>query len=135
MKKFNEDMCIEANGFALFMAATFAGMCAVASGALNDGEFRNALDAAEGLVQSVGHDASGGTARPARYPPSDAAADCAQQLFALLQYLGASTAANHCVGQTDAATARATERIAGWLTYLPVHCVRTMVNDGWHWST
>ena len=93
------------------------------------------LGAADGLGPSVAHDDFRGTARPVIYPAKDPSADCAQHLVELLQHLGANTAANQGVAHTDAAVARAAETISGWLSYLPVPCVRTMVNDGWHWST
>jgi len=89
-------------------------------------------DAADGLVQSVGHDDLSATPRSAIH---SSPVDCAQPLAQVLQRLGANTSPNDCVGRTDAAMARATESIAGWLSYLPVQCVRTMVKDGWHWST
>lgn len=92
----------------------------------------NSQDAVGGLVQPVGCEDVSGTPRPAIYSSS---ADCARPLTELLQRLGANTSANNCVGRTDAAMERATESITGWLSYLPAQCVRTMVNDGWHWST
>jgi hypothetical protein len=30
---------------------------------------------------------------------------------------------------------RAAANIETWMTYLPKNCVRTMVRDGWHWTT
>lgn len=85
-------------------------------------------DAEDGLVRILGHGEFGGAARPVICSSKEPSADCAQRLSELLQHWGANTAANHCFRQTDAAVARAAETIAGWLAYLPVACVRTMVN-------
>jgi hypothetical protein len=65
------------------------------------------------------------------------ALDCVQQLSELLQQLGVSadTAATRCFRHVQGATARAAASIEDWMTYLPQSCVRSMVLDGWHWST
>jgi hypothetical protein len=55
----------------------------------------------------------------------------------LLQELGVDTSAapTGSINQNAIATARATAKIADWMTYLPKDCVKAMVNNGWHWST
>jgi len=60
-----------------------------------------------------------------------------RNLSVLLQTLGADTsaAATGSINQNAIATARATAKIADWMTYLPKDCVKAMVNNGWHWST
>jgi hypothetical protein len=95
----------------------------------------HSLHGADGIRRFVGRGISSPTARPADYASNDVIVDGTQQLCELLQYVGANTAVAHCIGQTEAAIAHATEIVAQWLTYLPAPCVRTMVNDGWHWST
>lgn len=47
----------------------------------------------------------------------------------------ARAAATGCIDQNAIATARATAKIADWMTYLPKDCVKAMVDNGWHWST
>jgi len=63
--------------------------------------------------------------------------DSVQELTALLQHLGvrADSAAMQCFALVDGATARAVRTIGDWMSYLPVDCVRSMVSDGWHWTT
>jgi hypothetical protein len=46
-----------------------------------------------------------------------------------------NVAINGLVTRGDAGNVRAADNIARWKTYLPEECVRTMVNQGWHWST
>lgn len=92
-------------------------------------------DFAVGLVPSVGDGDFSGTANRVIGSSEESSVDGAEQLAALLQHLGANPAANHWLGQNDASIARASATIAGWLSYLPAPCVRTMINDGWHWST
>jgi hypothetical protein len=59
-----------------------------------------------------------------------------QRLRDVIQPLGilASGAATRWAA-TDADTSRAAANIETWMTYLPKSCVRTMVSDGWHWTT
>src|ERR1019366_288619 len=59
-----------------------------------------------------------------------------QRLRDVIQPLGilASGAATPWAA-TDADTSRAAANIETWMTYLPKSCVRTMVSDGWHWTT
>jgi hypothetical protein len=92
-------------------------------------------DSAVGLLLSVGRDDFSGTANRVIGSSEESSVDGVERLSALLQHLGANSAANHWLGQNDVSIARASATITGWLTYLPAACVRTMVNDGWHWST
>ena len=92
-------------------------------------------DGADGLGRSSDDGNSGGAARPGIYSSIGTSTDCAQQLSYLLERLGTNSMTNEFSGRTDASIAHAAETIARWLTYLPAPCVRTMVEDGWHWST
>ena len=63
--------------------------------------------------------------------------DRAGQLADLIRHLDLppDTAASPCLAQSDAAVARALESIEAWMTYLPANCVKSMVHDGWQWTT
>ena len=60
-----------------------------------------------------------------------------RNLSVLLHELGVDTCAapTGSINQNAIATARATAKIADWMTYLPKDCVKAMVNNGWHSST
>jgi hypothetical protein len=63
-------------------------------------------------------------------------ADNNQRLLSLLDRLGVGPeVAEASLERNDATVARAAAIIAEWMTYLPQDCVKTMVSDGWHWST
>ena len=57
------------------------------------------------------------------------------RLRSLIQLLGLAQqpAAPSRIASPD--IARAAANIEAWMTYLPKNCVRTMVRDGWHWTT
>jgi hypothetical protein len=63
--------------------------------------------------------------------------ESARELAALLQALGmrVDSPALQSFVLVDGAAARALKNIRDWMTYLPEDCVRSMVGDGWHWST
>ena len=59
-----------------------------------------------------------------------------QSLFKAAQLVGASKQA--CSEPESGWTREApdaVENISDWMAYLPMSCVKAMVNDGWHWST
>jgi hypothetical protein len=74
---------------------------------------------------------------PAPRRSNTPAVDSARELALLLRLLDlpAGSAALQCYAHVDGATARAVETIISWLSYLSRNCVRSMVRDGWHWST
>jgi hypothetical protein len=74
---------------------------------------------------------------PAPRHSKTSAVDSAQEFVLLLRLLDvpADTAALRCYAHVDGAIARAVETIVDWMGYLPRNCVRSMVRDGWHWST
>ena len=92
-------------------------------------------DSTVGLVLSVGRHDFSGTANRVIGSSEESSVDGAEQLSALLRHLGANPAAYNWLEQNGVSITRASATIVGWLSYLPVPCVRTMVNDGWHWST
>jgi hypothetical protein len=42
---------------------------------------------------------------------------------------------NGSIKKGGAGLAHAAENISRWKTYLPEECIKSMMNDGWHWST
>src|ERR1700684_1035288 len=76
-------------------------------------------------------------ADPATGHSRTSAVDSARELASLLRQLGvrADAPALRCFVHVDGATTRAVEAIVDWMNYLPEDCVRSMVRDGWHWST
>ena len=60
-----------------------------------------------------------------------------RRLEVLLSRLGLAVnpVASQCAAHLDGATEHAVANITAWLVYLPRDCVRSMVRDGWHWST
>lgn len=91
--------------------------------------------ATDGQRRSVDDGDFSGVARPMSCSSNSASIDGPLELYQLLKQLNADIAADPCVGKTDAAMVRAAETIVDWLTYLPIPCVRAMIDDGWHWST
>jgi len=90
------------------------------------------------LVHRGGHDRRAPNRHPA--PVTRQSKECetdhSHSLFLLLESLGMeANAAAASVQRSDADTARAATNIAEWMTYLPENCVKTMVSEGWHWST
>jgi hypothetical protein len=65
------------------------------------------------------------------------AVDSSRELALLLRLLEepADSAALRCHAHIHGATARAVDTIVDWMSYLPRNCVKSMVRDGWHWST
>jgi hypothetical protein len=62
--------------------------------------------------------------------------DSSHRLLSLLDRLGVGTdVVEASTKRNDATVARAAAIIAEWMTYLPQDCVKTMVREGWHWST
>jgi hypothetical protein len=74
---------------------------------------------------------------PAGLAPHREAHASQRQLGAMLSLLGLSMSAAMARGAADstAARERAISNIATWLAYLPKECIRSMVRDGWHWTT
>src|ERR1700677_3516455 len=65
------------------------------------------------------------------------AIDSSRELALLLRLLEmpAESAALRCHAHIHGATAQAVNTIVDWMSYLPRNCVKSMVRDGWHWST
>jgi hypothetical protein len=73
--------------------------------------------------------------KPWLVPPSALANDAEQRLWGAIQLLGIPhhPAATPRIANSD--IVRAAANIEAWMSYLPKNCVRTMVRDGWHWTT
>jgi len=78
------------------------------------------------------------TAKPWMPPPMSVVVDHSRErLRAAVARLDLppAVASSPCFTQSRSVIARAASNIETWLAYLPRNCVRTMVLDGWHWTT
>jgi hypothetical protein len=90
----------------------------------------------EPLIKSEHQGGGAANAHPWMHRSTKRETGSSRRLLSPLDSLGVGTNVVEApIKRNDATVARAAAIIAEWMTYLPQDCVKTMVREGWHWST